>query len=117
MVTDQPERFVMSELIREQVLQVTREEVPHAVAVVITELARRPNDCLYVEAVIYVERESQKGIIIGQGGLRLKEIGSQARREIETLLGNKIFLNLRVRVKKNWRQQEQALRQMGYKTL
>lgn len=113
-VTDQPERFVMAELIREQVLQVTREEVPHAVAVVITELARRPNDCLYVEAVIYVERESQKGIIIGQGGLRLKEVGSQARREIEALLGTKIFLNLRVRVKKNWRRQELALRQLGY---
>jgi len=114
MVTDQPEKFVMAELIREQVLRVTREEVPHAVAVVVEEIVRRANDNLYVEAIIYVERESQKGIIIGQGGQRLKEIGSQARQEIEAILGNKIFLNLRVRVKKHWRQQELALRQMGY---
>ncbi|CEP68221.1 GTP-binding protein Era [Moorella glycerini] len=114
MVTDQPEKFVMAELIREQVLRVTREEVPHAVAVVVEEIAQRPNDYLYVDAVIYVERDSQKGIIIGQGGQRLKEIGTQARQEMEALLGSKIFLNLRVRVKKNWRQQELALRQLGY---
>jgi GTP-binding protein Era len=114
MVTDQPEKFVMAELIREQVLRVTREEVPHAVAVVVEEIAERPNDYLYVDAVIYVERDSQKGIIIGQGGQRLKEIGTGARLEMEALLGSKIFLNLRVRVKKNWRQQELALRQLGY---
>ncbi|WP_258360260.1 GTPase Era [Moorella sulfitireducens (nom. illeg.)] len=114
MVTDQPEKFVMAELIREQVLQVTREEVPHAVAVVVEEIAQRPNDYLYVDAVIYVERDSQKGIIIGQGGQRLKDIGTEARREMEALLGSKIFLNLRVRVKKNWRQQELTLRQLGY---
>lgn len=113
-VTDQPEKFVMAELIREQVLRATREEVPHAVAVMVEEVAERPNDYLYVDAVIYVERDSQKGIIIGEGGQRLKEIGSQARREMEALLGNKIFLNLRVRVKKNWRQQELTLRQLGY---
>ncbi|BCV20578.1 GTPase Era [Moorella sp. Hama-1] len=114
MVTDQPEKFVMAEFIREQVLQATREEVPHAVAVVVEEIAERPNSYLYVDAVIYVERDSQKGIIIGAGGQRLKEIGGQARREIESLLGSKIFLNLRVRVKKNWRRQELTLRQLGY---
>ncbi|PRR74918.1 GTPase Era [Neomoorella humiferrea] len=114
MITDQPEKFIIAELIREQVLHATREEVPHAVAVVVEEIAERPNGFLYVDAVIYVERESQKGIIIGEGGGRLKGIGTAARREMEALLGSKIFLNLRVRVKKNWRREELALRQLGY---
>jgi len=114
MVTDQPERFIMAELIREQVLRITREEVPHAVAVVVEEIVPRPNNYLYVEAIIYCERESQKGILVGQGGQRLKEIGTRAREEIEALLGNPIYLDLRVKVKKNWRRQAQALRQLGY---
>jgi GTP-binding protein Era len=114
MVTDRPEKFIIAELIREQVLQVTREEIPHAVAVVVADITPRPNGYLYIEAVIYIERDSQKGIIIGEGGQRLKEIGSQSRREIEALLGSKTFLDLRVRVKQNWRRQEPALRQLGY---
>ncbi|MDK2820891.1 MAG: GTPase [Clostridia bacterium] len=113
-VTDQPEKFIMAELIREQVLKFTRDEVPHSVAVVVETISKRFDDLLYVEAIIYVERNSQKGIIIGQGGQRLKSIGTQARQEIENLLGSKIFLDLRVRVKKNWRHQEIYLRQMGY---
>lgn len=114
MVTDQPESFVISELIREQVLRSTHEEVPHATAVVVEEITQRSNDLLYIDAVIYIERESQKGIIIGKEGQRLKEIGSSVRREIEVLFGSKIYLELRVRVKKNWRRQEQYLHQMGY---
>ena len=114
MVTDQPERLVITELIREKVLQSTRDEIPHSVAVDIEEIIARPNDTVYVRAVIYVERESQKGIIIGaQGGL-LKEIGRLARLDIENLLGSKIFLDLWVKVKKDWRNKEGSLRGFGY---
>lgn len=114
MVTDQPERFVMAEIIREKVLQLTREEIPHAVAVQIQELIQRSEDTVYVGAVIYVERDSQKGIVIGKGGQMLKEIGQRSRLEIEHLLGSKIFLDLRVKVKPGWRRREGDLRALGY---
>lgn len=114
MVTDQPEKIVMAELIREKVLQLTREEVPHAIAVEVEETAARPNDTVYVRAVIYVERDSQKGIIIGAGGSLLKEIGRLARADIENLLGSKIYLDLWVKVKKDWRNRAGMLRSFGY---
>jgi GTP-binding protein Era len=114
MVTDQPEKIVMAELIREKVLQLTREEVPHAIAVEIEDMAARPNDTVYVRAVIYVERDSQKGIIIGAGGSLLKEIGRLARADIENLLGSKIYLDLWVKVKKDWRNRAGVLRSLGY---
>ncbi|GFN22507.1 MAG: GTPase Era [Thermoanaerobacteraceae bacterium] len=113
-VTDQPENLLIAELIREKILLLTEEEVPHAVAVVVEEVAPRPNNMLYVAATVYVERDSQKGILIGKGGRMLKEIGTLARRELEGLLGNKMYLDLRVKVKKNWRKQETALKQLGY---
>jgi len=114
MVTDQPERLVITELIREKVLHSTRDEVPHSIAVDIEEIVTRPNDTLYVRAVIYVERESQKGIVIGAKGQLLKEIGQLARIDIENLLGSKIFLDLWVKVKKDWRNKEGSLRSFGY---
>lgn len=114
MVTDQPERLVIAELIREKVLHVTREEIPHAIAVDIEEIATRSNENLYVRAVVYVERESQKGIVIGAGGKLLKEIGAMARSDIESLLGSKVFLDLWVKVKKDWRNREGILRNFGY---
>ncbi len=114
MVTDQPERFVAAEIIREKVLLLTREEVPHSIAVVVEEMQTRANQTLYLPAVIYVERESQKGILIGKGGLMLKEIGRLARLELEALFGNKIFLELWVKVKKEWRDNESALQSFGY---
>ena len=114
MVTDQPERIVITELIREKVLQSTRDEVPHSIAVDIEEIIARPNDTVYVRAVIYVERESQKGIVIGAKGALLKEIGRLARLDIENLLGSKIFLDLWVKVKKDWRNKEGSLRDFGY---
>lgn len=114
MVTDQPERLVIAELIREKVLHATREEIPHAIAVDIEEIKQRPNDDVYVRAVIYVERDSQKGIVIGARGALLKEIGKLARLDIENLLGSKIFLDLWVKVKKDWRNKEGSLRSFGY---
>ncbi len=114
MVTDQPERLVITELIREKVLHSTRDEVPHSIAVEIEEIVTRPNDTVYVRAVIYVERESQKGIVIGAQGALLKEIGRLARVDIENLLGSKIFLDLWVKVKKDWRNREGSLRTFGY---
>lgn len=114
MVTDQPERLVIAELIREKVLHATREEIPHAIAVDIEEIKQRPNDDVYVRAVIYVERDSQKGIVIGARGALLKEIGKMARLDIENLLGSKIFLDLWVKVKKDWRNKEGSLRSFGY---
>ena len=114
MVTDQPERIVITELIREKVLHSTRDEIPHSIAVDIEEIIARPNDTVYVRAVIYVERESQKGIVIGAKGALLKEIGRLARLDIESLLGSKIFLDLWVKVKKDWRNKEGSLRGFGY---
>jgi GTP-binding protein Era len=114
MVTDQPERNIISELIREKALHLTRDEIPHAIAVDIEEITPRHNEDLYVRAVIYVERESQKGIVIGAGGSLLKEIGRQARVDIENLLGSKTFLDLWVKVKKDWRNRDSLLKSFGY---
>lgn len=114
MVTDQPEKFVAAEIIREKVLHLTREEVPHAVAVVIEEMKERENGLFYINAVVYVERDSQKGIIIGRGGRMLKEIGQLARQELQAILGNKVYLDLWVKVKRDWRDDEAVLRSFGY---
>lgn len=113
MVVDRPERFIMSEIIREKVLHLTSQEVPHSVAVVIEEIEERPNGLLAVNAVIYTERESQKGILIGKGGQMLKQVGRLAREEIETLLGSRIYLELWVKVKKDWRNRENYMKNFG----
>lgn len=114
-VTDQPERIVMSELIREKILRLIEEEVPHSVAVVIEHMERdESDDKLIVHAAIYTERQSQKAIIIGKQGQMIKRIGTAARRDIEELLGEKIYLKLWVRVKENWRNREGALHDFGY---
>lgn len=115
-VTDHPERFIVAELIREKVLQLTREEVPHSVAVVVEEMKNREDkELVDVRATIYTERPSQKGILIGKKGSLLKEVGTRARKEIEHLLGTKIFLDLWVKVKKDWRNEEFLLKQFGYR--
>ncbi|MDI9462647.1 MAG: GTPase Era [Bacillota bacterium] len=107
MVTDQPERFIVAELIREKILRLTREEIPHAVAVEITELSKRPDrELIDIHANIYVEKDSQKGIVIGKNGSMLKEIGRLAREDIEGLLGSTVFLQLWVKVKPDWRNKE-----------
>ncbi|MEW8978400.1 MAG: GTPase Era [Symbiobacterium sp.] len=115
MITDQPERFVIAEFIREKILQLTRDEVPHSVAVEVEQIQRRESGTVYVGATIYVERESQKGIIIGKRGAMLKEIGARARQEIEMMLGSKIYLELFVKVKEDWRNREAVLRSLGYR--
>jgi GTP-binding protein Era len=114
MVTDQPERLIVAELVREKVLILTREEIPHAIAVDVDEMTTRSNEDVYIRATIYVERDSQKGIIIGAKGTLLKEIGALARRDIETLLGSKIYLDLWVKVKKDWRNRDGALKSFGF---
>lgn len=114
-VTDHPEQFVCAELIREKILQLTRDEVPHSIAVTIEDMRVQDNGVVYIGAVIFVERESQKGIIIGKKGSLLKEIGQQARRDIEALLGSRTFLELWVKVKKDWRNQEHVLKDLGFR--
>lgn len=99
-VTDHPEYFIVSELIREKVLFLTRDEVPHSVAVVVDSMKRNENDKIHIQATIIVERDSQKGIIIGKGGKMLKQVGTKARKDIENLLGDKVFLELWVKVQK-----------------
>jgi GTP-binding protein Era len=113
--TDQPASFIVAELIREKVLQLTREEIPHSVAVVVEGIEKREDkELVDVEAVIYVERDSQKGIIIGKGGRMLKEIGTRARVEIEPLLGERVFLRLQVAVEKDWAKRPQMVKRLGY---
>jgi GTP-binding protein Era len=114
-VTDHPERFIISELIREKALHLTREEIPHSIAVVIDKIERQENkDVIHVMATVIVERDSQKGIIIGKKGSMLKEIGQRARVDIENLLGSKVFLELWVKVQKDWRNKMSQLRDFGF---
>jgi GTP-binding protein Era len=114
-VTDHPERFIISELIREKVNQLTREEIPHSVAVVTERVKRENEQKIQVSASIIVERNSQKGIIIGKGGKMLKRIGTLARKDIETLLGDKVYLELWVKVQENWKDRKTDLQSLGYK--
>lgn len=114
-VTDHPERFIISELIREKVLELTRQEVPHSTAVVIDSIKRQDEEKVHIQATIIIERSSQKGIIIGKGGSMLKKIGSLARRDIETLLGDKVYLELWVKVQENWKDRENLLASYGYR--
>ena len=113
-VTDQTEREIAAELIREQVLRHTRQEVPHAVAVAVEEFKERENGTIYVSANVFVEKDSQKGIIIGRRGQMLRRIGAAARKEIERMTGGRVYLETWVRVRKGWRQDERELRRLGY---
>lgn len=114
-VTDHPEQFVCAELIREKILQRTREEIPHSIAVQIEDMRVQENGVVYIGAVIFVERDSQKGIIIGKRGALLKEVGQGARIDIQNLLGSRVFLELWVKVKKDWRNQDRVLKDLGFK--
>lgn len=114
-ITDHPEYFIVSELVREKVLLLTRDEVPHSVAVVVDSMKRDENDKVHIQATIIVERDSQKGIIIGKGGKMLKQIGTKARLDIEHLLDDKVYLELWVKVQKDWRDKQTFLTDYGYR--
>jgi GTPase len=115
-LTDEPEEVLMAEFIREAALEGVREELPHSLAVVIDEVNPREgrDDLIDVHAVLYVERDSQKGIVIGKGGARLREVGTSARGQIEKLLGTKVYLDLRVKVAKNWQRDPKQLGRLGF---
>lgn len=113
-VTDKPERFILSEIIREKVLRLTAQEVPHSVTVDIEDVQEKPDNLMSIRAVIYTERESQKGILIGKNGSMLKEVGKESRKEIEALLGNRVFLDLWVKVKTDWRNNDNFLKNFGF---
>ena len=115
MVTDQPERLIIAELIREKILHATQDEVPHSIAVDLEELTTRDNGTVFIRATIYTERDSKKGILIGKGGAMLKNVGKEARPEIEMLLGANVFLDLWVKVKRDWRNSPGALQSLGLK--
>ena len=115
MLTDQPERFIVAEMVREKVMRRTSEEIPYGVAVKVESFEEKPEKNLVViQATIHVERDSHKKIIVGKGGQMIRKLGQDARYEIERLLGTKVFLELFVRVDKDWSQSERMLREMGY---
>ena len=114
--SDQPETFFVAEMIREKVFHLTREEVPYAVAVRVEELTERERPaCIYARATIFVEQDSQKGILIGKGGAMLKQIGTAARRDLEAFFGIKVFLQSTVEVRRHWRRDARALREFGFR--
>jgi GTPase len=115
-LTDEPEEVLMAELIREAALEGVRDELPHSLAVVIEEVTPREgrDDLIDVHAIFYVERDSQKGIVIGKGGARLREVGTAARTQIEKLLGTKVYLDLRVKIAKNWQRDPKQLGRLGF---
>lgn len=113
-LTDQPDAFLAAEIVREKLLEVTRDEVPHSIAVVVDEIEDRPNGVLAIDAVVLVERESQKGIVIGKRGAVLKQVGTRAREELEGIFGTRVFLETHVRVEKDWQRRDHALDRLGY---
>jgi GTP-binding protein Era len=115
-LTDEPEQQLAAELIREAILEGVRDELPHSIAVVVEEMTPRPgrDDLVDVHAVMYVERSSQKAIVIGAGGARLKQVGSQARQQIEALLGRRVYLDLRIKIAKDWQRNPRQLRRLGF---
>ncbi|MDY3974806.1 GTPase Era [uncultured Veillonella sp.] len=114
MITDQPERLIIADIVREKILLKTREEIPHAIAVDVDEMKQRDDGTTYIRATIYCERDSQKGIIIGKKGSMLRELGAEARTDIERLLATKVYLDLWVKVKKDWRNKSGMLSEFGY---
>jgi GTP-binding protein Era len=114
--TDQPPPAFVAELVREKLLKRMREEIPHSVAVVTEDFEEREDGLIEIRATVYVERESQKGIVVGKGGTSIKAVGTEAREEIETMFGRKVFLELRVRVEKDWQRRAHALQRLGFGT-
>lgn len=114
-ISDHPEEFIVAELIREKALHLTSQEIPHAIGVQVEKMVKETEERVHIEATIYIERESQKGIVIGKQGSMLKKIGQLARKDIEMLLGSKVYLELWVKVQKDWRNKPNFIRQIGYR--
>lgn len=114
-ISDHPEEFIVAELIREKALHLTSQEIPHAIGVQVEKMVKESEERVHIEATIYIERDSQKGIIIGKQGSMLKKIGQLARKDIEVLLGSKVYLELWVKVQKDWRNKPNFIRQIGYR--
>ncbi len=114
-VSDVNMRFIAAEVVREKIMLLTEQEIPYSVAVEVESYKERSDDMTYISALIYVERDSQKGIVIGKGGEMIKKISTQARAELENMLGTKVFLDLRVKVLKNWRSDEKLMQRLGYR--
>jgi len=114
-ITDQPERFIIAEMVREKLVVLTEEEIPHSLAIEVQEMVRRDNGMLYIRCVIYVERPSQRMIVLGAGGQKVKQAGQLAREELQRLLGERIYLDLWVKVKPDWRNRQRDLRELGYR--
>jgi GTP-binding protein Era len=112
--TDQQLNFRLAEIVREKIYELLEDEVPYSTAVLIEEISERENGMLYIKGDIYIERDSQKGILIGKGGRMLKTIGTRARQEMELLLNRKIYLDLTVKVRKKWTEKEEDLKRLGY---
>lgn len=112
--TDQPPPAFVAELVREKLLSRTREELPHSIAVVTDDFEERDDGLLEIRATVFVERESQKGIVIGKGGETVKAVGTETRLEIEALFGTKVFLELRAKVEKDWQRRAHALQRLGF---
>lgn len=113
-ITDHPEQFIITEFIREKALHLTREEIPHSIAVALENMETRKDGTVFIQATIVIERDSQKGIIIGKQGSMLKKIGQEARKDIEVLLGSKVYLELWVKVKRDWRNKQAQLEKLGF---
>ncbi len=114
MTTDQPEHLLAAELVREKYLATLRDELPHSLAVVVGDIETRDNGVVHIEGTVYVERPSQKGIVIGKGGTLLRDVGAAARRDLEALFGAPVFLDLRVKVERDWQRRDQLLDRLGF---
>ncbi len=112
--SDQPEQLLAAEFVREKYLSRLHEELPHSLAVVVNEMTTRDDGLVHIEATVYVERESQKGMVIGKGGSMLRAVGTEARRDLERLFGSQVFLELRVKVEKDWQRRDQTLDRLGF---
>ena len=112
--SDQPEELLAAELVREKYLARLRQELPHSLAVVVDEMETQDNGVLRIEATVYVERQSQKGMVIGKGGVMIRDVGTEARADLERLFGTRVFLDLRVRVEKDWQSSEEMLDRFGF---
>ena len=114
MTSDQPDQLLAAEIVREKYLKRLREELPHSLAVVVDDIETQENGTTRIEATVYVERDSQKGMVIGKGGATIRDVGTEARADLESIFGTKVYLDLRVRVEKDWQRKDELLDRLGF---